>query len=145
MYAIVGFGVGLGMFGIGSAFSNASGAASAFASGIAVFGSIGAPLAINSLLAYFIGGEIGDELADIEDNLVFATAGVTALAGSIIAFFLSWIMLGLGAGSVSFNNLILPIILSGIGAAIIAAGRIWVDENLLAPSGVPPQQGRQQY
>jgi hypothetical protein len=145
MYAIVGFGVGLALFGIGNAFSGGSGLAGAFTSGIAIFGSIGAPLAINPLLAYFIGGEIGDELTDVEDTLVFATAGVTALAGSIVAFFLSWVMLGLGAGAVSFNNLILPIILSGIGAAIIAVGRIWAEENLLGPSGVPPQQGRQQY
>jgi hypothetical protein len=145
MYAIVGFGLGLGLFGIGNAFSGGSGTAAAFASGLAIFGSIGAPLAIGPLLAYFIGGEIGNELADVEDNLVFATAGVTALGGSIVAFFLSWIMLGLGAGSVSFNNIILPIILSGIGAAIVAVGRIWAEENLLGPSGAPPQQGRQQY
>jgi hypothetical protein len=144
MYAIVGFGLGLPMFGIGSAFTGSSGA-QAIAGGFAVLGTIGAPLAVSAALALLIGRNIGEELDDVMDNLVFATAGVTTAVGTIVTYFITIIMLGLGTGSISFNNLILPIILGAIGSAVIAAGTLWAEENLLGPSGVPPQQGQQQY
>lgn len=147
MYALVGFGLGLPMFGIGSAFTSGSGGSlsSSIGAGFAVLGTIAAPFAISSVLALLVGRSIGDELDDVMDNLVFATAGVTTAAGTIVAYFIAIIMLGLGTGNISFNNLILPIILGAIGSAIIAAGSIWAEENLLGPSGAPPQQGRQQY
>jgi len=147
MYAIVGFGLGLPMFGLGSAFTSGSGGsvAASLGAGFAILGTIGAPLAVSAVLALLIGRSIGDELDDVMDNLVFATAGVTTAAGTIVAYFIAIIMLGLGTGNISFNNLILPIILGAIGSAVIAAGRIWAEENLLGPSGAPPQQGGQQY
>lgn len=144
MYALVGFGIGLGMFAIGNSLSGGSGFAATLGSGLAVIGTIGVPIAVSAVLALLLGREIGDELSDLQDNLVYATAGVTALAGSIVAFLLSWIMLGLGTGSITFDGLLVPVILAGIGAAIIAVGTIWTEENFLGPSGAPPQ-GRQQY
>lgn len=145
MYALVGVGVGLGMFGIGSAFSGQSGSlGSALGAAFATAGTIGVPISVSAILAMLLGREIGDELSDLDDNMVFATAGVTALAGSIVTFLISWLLLGLGTGTISFGDLILPIILAGLGAAIIAAGTIWIEENLLEPSGAP-SQGRQQY
>lgn len=144
MYAIVGFGVGLPMFGLGSAFTSGGGLSS-ISGAFAVLGTIGAPLAVSAALALLVGRNIGEELDDVMDNLVFATAGVTTAAGTIIAYFIAIIMLGLGTGTISFDNLILPIVLGAIGSAIIAAGSIWAEENLLGPSGVPPQQGQQQY
>ncbi|WP_340102060.1 hypothetical protein [Salinibaculum salinum] len=144
LYAIVGFGIGLGLFGVGSAFSGGSGLAAQLGASFAVVASVGVPIAATAVLAFFVGREINDELGDLQDNLVFATAGVTAFAGSVVAFLLSWILFGLGTGSINFGDFLLPIILTGIGAAVIAAGTIWADENLLTPSGAPPQ-GRQQY
>lgn len=144
MYAIVGFGLGLPMFALGSSFTSGSGLSSAIGA-VAILGTIGAPLAASGVLALLIGRNIGDELDDVMDNLVFATAGVTTAAGTIATYFIAIIMLGLGTGNISFNNLILPIILGAIGSAIIAVGSIWAQENLLGPSGAPPQQGRQQY
>ena len=144
MYAIVGFGIGLGMFGIGNAFTGSSGLAG-IAGGFAVLGTIGAPIAVSSALAFIIGRNIGEELEDVMDNLVFATAGVTTAAGTVVTYFLAIIMLGLGTGNISFNNLILPIVLGALGSAVIAVGAIWTEKNLLGPSGAPPQQGRQQY
>jgi predicted NBD/HSP70 family sugar kinase len=144
LYAIVGFGLGLGLFGVGSVFSSGSGLAAQLGASFAIVASVGVPIAVTAVFAFFVGREINDELSDLQDNLVFATAGVTAFAGSVVAFLLSWILFGIGVGSVSFGDFLLPIILTGIGAAVIAVGTIWADENLLAPSGVPPQD-RQQY
>ncbi len=142
LYAIAGFGIGLGMFGLGSAFT--SGSVTSITGAMAIFGTIGAPMAISAVLALLVGRAVNEELTDIPENLVFATAAVTTAIGTIVTYFLAIVLLGLGTGSINFDNLVLPIILAAIGSAVIAVGTIWADENLLAPSGAPPQ-GRQQY
>ncbi|MEF8785412.1 MAG: hypothetical protein V5A45_05725 [Haloarculaceae archaeon] len=144
LYAIVGFGIGLGMFGLGSAFTDGGGNLTSLTGGIAILGTIGAPMAVSGVLALLVGRAISEELTDVPENLVFATAAVTTAAGTIVTYLLAIILLGIGTGSINFDNLLLPIILAAIGSAVIAAGTIWADENLLTPSGAPPQ-GRQQY
>lgn len=146
MYAIVGFGLGLGLFGIGSAYSSIAGGSftGQFAQAVAA-STLGAPFVLSAVLGFILSEQISDELEDVATNLVLATTGVTALAGTLVVVILDIIMIGIGTGSISFNNLILPMVLAAIGSAIIAAGRIWAEENLLGPSGAPPQQGGQQY
>jgi hypothetical protein len=145
LYALVGFGIGLPMFALGSAAGGSQGL-QGLGAAIAAAGSVGAPIAVSAVLGLLLGDRIGEELSEIPDNLVLATAGVVGVAGGIITFLISWVMLGIGAGSVSFNNFILPLVLTAIGAAIIAVGRIWIEENLIGqsvPAQQPPQQ--QQY
>ena len=144
LYAIVGFGMGLGLFGLGTAFSNPSSLSGAFQAAGIIAGGFAIPIAVSAVMGALIGRQQSEELSDVEETLVFATAGVTSAVGALVVYILSILLLGLGSGNISFNNMIIPMITTALGAAVISVATVWAEENLLGPSGTPPQ-GPQQY
>lgn len=139
-FGLVGLGSGLGLLGI-SAGMGGSGFGAAMAAIGAISSLMAVPIAICSVLAYVIGVRQSDKLESQPGNIAYATAAVTSGLGSIVAFLLAALLTMAGAGAFGFGGVLLPLIMTAVGAAVISAGVVWANRSLLAPSrGVPAQQ-----
>lgn len=147
LFALVGVGAGLALFGVGNSFAPSGGGGGGFAGALAgaVLGPamLVVPIAFSVVVAVFLGFRQEEALEDTPDNLVYATAAVTSAIGALVAFLISWILGGLGVGNVSFNGVFVPMLMTAIGAAVVAAGIIWTVRSFMQSSG--PQAAQQQY
>lgn len=113
-----------------SGFGGGIGGTSAFALGM-LGGLIAAPI-----LGILLGIRQADVLEDQPSNILYANAGVTTFIGSFLLVFLSFTLAyflagpGTGYGQV-VGRMILPFIITGIAAAIVASGSVWTVENIV--------------
>ncbi|WP_254861809.1 hypothetical protein [Halovivax gelatinilyticus] len=122
-FALAGLGVGLGVF-----------LAEALESDFAemAFYILAAGFTLPVLVAIVTAQRQASELSELPDNLVLGTAGVTAIAGTLVMGLLLWLF-----GEMAFDNfgdlgdIILPLVGLGIGAGAAAAGMVWVMRNLI--------------
>lgn len=88
-------------------------------------------LILPSLVAVLIAQRQSSELGDLPDNLAFGTAGVTALAGTLVLGLLIWLFGEMIADFGDLGDILLPLVGLGIGAAAVSVGMIWVMRNLI--------------
>lgn len=94
------------------------------------------------LIGLLVASRQSDTLTAPPENLRYATAGATGAAGGIVFILITTILavIGLDSGSgggsgnffsaPGFGDIILPMILIAIGAAVTAAGFLYVEDNL---------------
>jgi hypothetical protein len=116
------------------------------------FGSIGisGAIVLAPVLGLFLGVRQADVLEDQPGNIPLGNAAVTAFIGSFVFLLLS-LLLGLiisgSTGSLGnvLGQMILPYLITAIGAAVVAAGSAWAVRNVRpGPSRAqaPQQQGQ---
>jgi len=119
LFSLVGLGLGLGML-----------LADIFEEGVLTNQTAGIYLA--PLLAIIVAQRISDVLTDLPDNLALGTAAVTALAGTVVLGLIAWIFNEITFDATfDLGDFLLPLIGMAIGAAVVGAGMVWVNRNLL--------------
>jgi len=150
VYAGIGLGVGIaamltallmGFAGVGVA-------------GILILASLGVAPALGALFAL----RQTDELEELEDKLLYANVAVTSAAGTVALGFIAGLFGtiassiatpqfggggggGFGGGG-GLGQVIIPLFLIAIGAAVAAAVAAWASRNLVGSAPVQQQQGR---
>ena len=88
-------------------------------------------LILPSLVAVLIAQRQSNALGDLPDNLAFGTAGVTALAGTLVLGLVLWLFGEMIDDFGDLGDILLPLVGLGIGAAAVSVGMIWVMRNLI--------------
>lgn len=152
VYAIISAGLGIGAFGL----TTISGTGAAMmAAGFVFLLTMLSPFILGAAIAGFLGLRHASELDDEPQNLLLGTSAFTGFAGTIVMFVVGFIfsMLaasgsgsgGGGGGSGALGDMILPLLIVCVGAAIAGAGCAWVGQNILAQPPQPqPPAGAQQ-
>lgn len=115
---------------------------STLSTGFGGFGSVGAfsigvtgPMLVAPLVGMYLGVRQTDVLDDQPDNVVLGNAAVTAFVGVFVMLLLSLILALIigGSGNLgnTLGNLLLPYLITAIGAAAVAAGSGWAVENIV--------------
>ena len=151
--------IGLGVAVAAILMSLLQGVGGAVIGGILLIGSMALGPGIGAILAL----RQDEELEDQPDNIVYANAGATTAIGTIVLGIIGGIGVtvggqlaspgmggggmggGMSVGTSGIGNLILPLILIGISAAVTAVFTIWLVRSLLAPNPVPAGQGAPQH
>lgn len=143
LFAVLGVGIGLGMFGITN---SVSGGAGGFAGALSLFSLVAIPIVVGVVGALVVSLRQNEELGGVANNLVYGTVGVTAFVGTVVTFVIAWILAGVGGGGVSFDGVFGPMILGALGAAVTGAGTVWTHRGYLADTGGQhrPTEGYQQ-
>lgn len=118
LFAVVGLGMGLNMF-LADALGpdNSLGSAVLGVSGVATLG----PVMVAPLLSAIVAIRVGDNLPDLPEQPLFATAGLIGFAGTFVVGIITWFF-----GTITFDNffevgdLFGPWIGAGIGSAVAA-------------------------
>lgn len=118
------------------------------------FGAGGIGTMSGLILTPLVGAVIGlRQAATIDDqpgNVLYANAVVTTLVGTFLLMLIAMVLSLLIAGSSNLGqalgNAILPFLIGAIGAALVAAGAVWADVNVVPGPSQPasPQQGQGQ-
>ena len=135
--ALLGVGIGIGMFGVTNALTG--GAGGGFA-GLSLLSLLALPFVVGVIGTMVLAERQNDDLDEVANNLVYATIAVTGFVGTVVAFLIAWILAGLGAGNVGFNGIFVPMLLGALGAAVAGAGVVWADRSLLSSSPAQAQQ-----
>lgn len=102
------------------------------------------PLVLAPLVGVVIGLRQADVLDDQPDNLLYANAGATTIAGTfvfmLVSMILGLIIVGSGNLGQAMGQAVLPFIVAAIGAGLVAAGTCWVDRNIVPGPSRPPRQ-----
>jgi hypothetical protein len=133
------------------------GGVGAFVGGIVALGS----LALGPAVAVVVTLRQVRELEDLPDNLLYANTAVTAAAGTVVKILLIGLFLTIGGnssggggsvgggpiggGTPGLGQLLVPLILIAIGAAVAAAVTAWAARNITpgpAPMRQPAQAAR---
>jgi len=141
IYAVISIGLGIGAFGL----TTAGGGASMMAAGFVVLLTMLSPFILSAVIAGFLGLRQARELDEEPENLILGTAAVTGFAGTIVMFVVGFVfsMLaaggsgGGGGGSGAIGQLIVPLLMVCLGAAIAGAGCAWIARNVLAKQPRP--------
>ncbi len=137
-------GVGIAFVALGLSMQSGGGSIGGFFGGsLALIG----PLVLAPLVGVVIGLRQADVLDDQPDNLLYANAAATTIAGTFL-FMLVSMILGLivvGSGNLGqvVGQAILPFFVAAIGAGVVAGGTCWVDRNMLPSPSRPRGQGSQ--
>lgn len=124
-----------------------SGVGGAVGGGLAVFSG---PLVLAPLIAVVIGLRQAEVLENQPGNILYANALVTTVVGTFLMMLLTLILGSIIAGSGNLGDaigqMLLPFVISAIGAGLVAAGAVWVDTNVLPGPSAPadPQAGQGQ-
>lgn len=142
IFAIIGFGLGLGVMLTGSLSTTGQ----VFAA-LALLGSFSLAAPIAGLLAL----RQADALEDQPDNFKYATAAVTGFAGSLVMYIIVFVfaLIGLPSSNGStisgaapeLGDVFVPIIVIALGAAVTAAGVLWALDNLRVGNASPAHGG----
>lgn len=124
--------------------------------GSGVGGLVGGGLAMSGplLLAPLIGVVLGLRQAEVLDdqpgNVLYANALVTTVVGTFLLMLISLVLGSIIAGGGNLGDaigqMLVPFLISAIGAGVVAAGSVWVDTNVLPGPSRPadPQAGQSQ-
>lgn len=124
--------------------------------GSGVGGLVGGGLAMSGplLLAPLIGVVLGLRQAEVLDdqpgNVLYANALVTTVVGTFLLMLISLVLGSIIAGGGNLGDaigqMLVPFLISAIGAGVVAAGSVWVDTNVLPGPSRPadPQAGQGQ-
>lgn len=127
--------VGLAVAGLGV--STISGFAPGFGGlGTAMSVPTSGALLLSPLVGVLLGLRQADVLEDQPDTLVYtnagATAGIGAFALLVVSLFLAVVIAGASAGlGNALGQLMLPYVITAVGAGLVAAGAAWTERNLL--------------
>lgn len=109
------------------------------------------PLLLAPLIGVVIGLRQADVLEDQPGNILYANALVTTVVGTFLLMLISMILGSIiagGAGNIgqAIGQMLLPFLISAIGAGLVAAGAVWVDTNVVPGPARPaqPQAGQGQ-
>lgn len=107
------------------------------------------PLILAPLVGVVLGLRQAEILDDQPGNILYANALATTLVGTFVLMLLAMILGTLIAGGGNLGNaigqMLVPYLISAVGAGVVAAGAVWVDQNVLpGPSQPAPQQGQGQ-
>lgn len=133
VFAAVSLGLGLSGFGLSLA-SNPGGGVSPFGASVLIL--LGA-IVLSPLLASILALRIADQLDDEPQNMVLSTAATVGFGGTIVAWFIAIIFVLLstsGPGGVDFVQLLLGMILEGIGVAVAGVVAAWATLNFRTPA-----------
>ena len=119
LFALVGVGLGVGVL-LADVFED-----------FMFFESLFHAIILAPLIAVLVGQRTSERLEDVPDNLAFGTAGITALAGTVVFGLLVWLFAEIIEDGGDLGDMLLPVIGVGIGAAIAAVGMVWVSRNLI--------------
>lgn len=100
------------------------------------------PLVLAPLVGAVLGLRQADVLDDQPGNVLYANAIVTTVVGTfllmLIAMILGLVIAGAGNLGQAISNAILPFVIAAIGAGIVAAGAVWVENNVLPGASRQP-------
>jgi|GEM_PF-3690275 len=82
------------------------------------------------IMTIFVAQEQTSVLDELPNNLVYGTAAVTALVGTVLLLFLSWLFQELTAGTIGFGEVIGSWIALLVGVVLIAVGTVAIMRNL---------------
>lgn len=82
------------------------------------------------IMTIFVAQEQTPVLDELPNNLVYGTAAVTALVGTVLLLFLSWLFQELTAGTIGFGEVIGSWIALLVGVVLIAVGTVAIMRNL---------------
>lgn len=124
-------GVGIAFVALGLSMQSGGGSIGGFFGGsLALIG----PLVLAPLVGVVIGLRQADVLDDQPDNLLYANAAATAIAGTflfmLVSTILGLIVVGSGNLGQAIGQAVLPFIVAAIGAGVVAGGTCWVDRNI---------------
>jgi hypothetical protein len=137
-FALLGLGAGIGMMGIGISFDTGFGS-------LATLGLFALPIALVAPTSFLVATKIDSELVDVPDELVYATACTATGVGGFLQYLIAWFLAGIALGDIPLGDLFIPMIMTGLGGAVIAAGVVWMSRNFGGPQQpqeqtVPPRQ-----
>jgi hypothetical protein len=122
-----------------------------FGTGLGSLGGVtGGAMAITPLVGVLLGLRQSDVLDDQPLSLVYANAGVTTAVGTFVLLLLTMILGLIIAGASGqlgnvLGQMLLPYIITVVGAGLVAAGAVWTDRNVLpGPSRVAAQSQQSQ-
>lgn len=148
-YAAIAVGLGIGAFGL----TTAGGGAGMMAASFVVLLTMLSPFILGAAIAGVLGLRQARVLEDQPDNLLLGTAAATGFGGTIVMFVVGFVfsMLaagggGGGGGGNAIGQLIVPLLMVCIGAAIAGAGCAWASRNILPtqPRAQPAPASQQQ-
>lgn len=128
--------IGFGVTGFGAAISSGGGGVGTGSSlgGIAGGAASMIVLLFVPIVALVIGLRQADVLTGVPANLVYANAAATSFLGTLATFVvgLVFFLIGGAGGAIGdmIGAMIGPVIFAGLGAAIVAAGSVWVKLNI---------------
>lgn len=137
--------VGLAIAGLGLSMQQTSGFGAA--TGLAML-STGA-VVLAPLVGVVLGLRQAEILDDQPGNVLYANALVTSVVGTFLLMLVSLVLISIIVGSGNLGNaigqMLVPYVVTAIGAGVVAAGSVWVEQNVLpGPSQPAPQQGQGQ-